>query len=75
MVFILAMMAYFPASRPAIYVGIVWLVILTIAYKIWVEPKQQNDADDDQSTENVEVPASVKASVKLDGADNVEVKS
>lgn len=75
MVFILAMMAYFPASRPAIYVGIVWLVILTIAYKIWVEPKQQNDADDDQSTENVEVPASAKASVKLDVADNVEVKS
>ncbi|MGP4880141.1 proline-specific permease ProY, partial [Klebsiella pneumoniae] len=33
MVFILVMMGYFPDSRPAIYVGITWLALLTIAYR------------------------------------------
>jgi histidine transporter len=40
MLFILAMMGYFPDSRPALYVGISWLVLLCIAYNIWVKPKQ-----------------------------------
>ena len=40
MVFILVMMGYFPDSRPAIYVGITWLVLLMIAYRIWVKPQQ-----------------------------------
>lgn len=40
MLFILAMMGYFPESRPALYVGITWLVLLCIAYNIWVKPKQ-----------------------------------
>ncbi|QUY37795.1 amino acid permease [Acinetobacter junii] len=40
MLFILAMMGYFPDSRPALYVGITWLVLLCIAYNIWVKPKQ-----------------------------------
>lgn len=40
MLFILAMMGYFPDSRPALYVGITWLVLLCIAYNIWIKPKQ-----------------------------------
>lgn len=40
MLFILAIMGYFPDSRPALYVGITWLVLLCIAYNIWVKPKQ-----------------------------------
>jgi len=40
MLFILTMMGYFPDSRPALYVGISWLVLLCIAYNIWVKPKQ-----------------------------------
>ena len=39
MLFILAMIAYFPDSRPAIYVGIGWLVILWFAFHFKVKPK------------------------------------
>lgn len=42
MLFVMAMMAYFPDSRPAIYVGLSWLVLLSIAYWIWVRPTQSN---------------------------------
>lgn len=42
MIFVLGMMAYFPASRIAIYVGITWLVILFATYRIWVKPKEQH---------------------------------
>jgi histidine transporter len=40
MLFIFGVIAYFPDSRPAIYVGATWLVLLWIAYTIWVKPKQ-----------------------------------
>lgn len=40
LLFILAMIGYFPDSRPAIYVGAGWLALLWIAFNIWVKPKQ-----------------------------------
>ncbi|TCM66650.1 histidine:proton symporter (AAT family) [Acinetobacter calcoaceticus] len=46
MLFVLGMMAYFPQSRTAIYVGISWLLILTVAYKLWVKPNERNDESD-----------------------------
>ncbi|WP_180094793.1 MULTISPECIES: amino acid permease [unclassified Acinetobacter] len=39
MLFVLGIIAYFPDSRPAIYVGAAWLVILWIAYIVKVRPK------------------------------------
>ena len=41
MLFVIAIIGYFPDSRPALYVGAIWLVILTVAYYIWIRPKQQ----------------------------------
>jgi len=59
MVFILVMMGYFPDSRPALYVGVTWLVILCIAYKVWIEPKQKNQSGsserDEKADDKVEV--------------------
>ena len=43
MLFILAMLAYFPDSRPAIYVGIGWLILLWFAYQLKVKPKLMLD--------------------------------
>lgn len=40
MIAVLGMMAYFPDSRPAIYVGFAWLALLSVAYKLWFKPKQ-----------------------------------
>nr|WP_174505310.1 amino acid permease [Acinetobacter sp. Marseille-Q1620] len=45
MVFILIMMGYFPESRPAIFVGIGWLLLLWLSYMIWVKPKQTEYED------------------------------
>ncbi|MEB3753176.1 amino acid permease [Acinetobacter sp. MD2(2019)] len=39
MLFIIAMIGYFPDSRPALYVGAIWLGLLAIAYYVWVRPK------------------------------------
>ena len=39
MVFVLAIIAYFPTSRPAIYVGGTWLLILAIVYYVKIKPK------------------------------------
>ncbi|MBJ8499031.1 MULTISPECIES: amino acid permease [Acinetobacter] len=55
MVFILVMMGYFPDSRPAIYVGITWLVLLTIAYRIWVKPEQNLGKENNPIQQNVEI--------------------
>ena len=55
MLFILAMMGYFPDSRPALYVGITWLVLLWIAYTIWVKPKQNSVKDKPDLQQNVEM--------------------
>lgn len=41
MLFVIAIIGYFPDSRPALYVGAIWLIILTAAYYIWIRPKQQ----------------------------------
>ncbi|WP_269913838.1 amino acid permease [Acinetobacter sp. HY1485] len=39
MVFVIGMIGYFPDTRPALYVGAVWLILLGIAYKFWIKPK------------------------------------
>ncbi|KAF5291905.1 hypothetical protein FQR65_LT20382 [Abscondita terminalis] len=55
MVFILLMMGYFPDSRPAIYVGASWLLILWIAYTIWVKPKRNNAKEKSNLAQNIEM--------------------
>ena len=55
MVFILAMMGYFPDSRPAIYVGITWLILLCIAYNIWVKPKPNAVKVDDHLSPSIKM--------------------
>ncbi|EXR42935.1 amino acid permease [Acinetobacter sp. 1294243] len=55
MVFILVMMGYFPDSRPAIYVGITWLVLLMIAYRIWVKPQQNSGKQINSIPQNIEI--------------------
>ncbi len=55
MAFILVMMGYFPDSRPAIYVGITWLALLTIAYRIWVKPEQSLGKENNPIQQNVEI--------------------
>ncbi|EYS27201.1 amino acid permease [Acinetobacter baumannii] len=55
MVFILVMMGYFPDSRPAIYVGITWLALLTIAYRIWVKPEQSLGKESEPVQQNIEM--------------------
>lgn len=55
MLFILAMIAYFPDSRPAIYVGAGWLALLCIAYNIWVKPKGNTVKVESELPQNVEL--------------------
>jgi histidine transporter len=38
MLFIFGVLGYFPDSRVALIVGAVWIVLLVIAYRIWVKP-------------------------------------
>jgi histidine transporter len=40
MVFVFGVLGYFPDSQPALVVGAVWIVLLVIAYWLWVKPKQ-----------------------------------
>ncbi|OKP03876.1 amino acid permease [Xenorhabdus eapokensis] len=37
MAFVIAVLGYFPNTRIALYVGIVWIVLLTISYYLWVK--------------------------------------
>lgn len=37
MVFVFGVLGYFESTRIALYVGVVWLVLLTIAYALWVK--------------------------------------
>lgn len=37
MVFVFGVLGYFESTRIALYVGIVWLVLLAIAYALWVK--------------------------------------
>lgn len=39
MIFVIAMIGYFPDSRPALYVGAAWLALLAVAHKFLVESK------------------------------------
>jgi len=38
MLFIFAVLGYFPDTQPALIAGVVWIVLLLIAYKLWVKP-------------------------------------
>ncbi|HHB1600762.1 TPA: hypothetical protein ACN974_003770, partial [Acinetobacter baumannii] len=42
-------------SRPAIYVGITWLALLTIAYRIWVKPEQSLGKESEPVQQNIEM--------------------
>jgi histidine transporter len=55
MLFIFGVIAYFPDSRPAIYVGATWLVLLWIAYTIWVKPKQNTVKENQTMQQNIEM--------------------
>lgn len=39
MVFIFGVLGWFPNSRAALVVGAVWVVLLVLAYYVWVQPK------------------------------------
>ncbi|MEE4814750.1 amino acid permease [Pseudomonas alliivorans] len=39
MLFIFGVLGYFPDTRAALIVGTVWIVLLVIAYRLWVKPK------------------------------------
>ncbi|NNA00381.1 amino acid permease [Pseudomonas lundensis] len=38
MVFIFGVLGYFPDTRAALIVGAVWIVLLIVAYRLWVKP-------------------------------------
>ncbi|WP_342653891.1 amino acid permease [Pseudomonas sp. F3-2] len=42
MLFVFGVLGYFPDTRPALVVGAVWIVLLVIAYRLWVKPKLIN---------------------------------
>ncbi|BAP45778.1 amino acid permease [Pseudomonas sp. LJDD11] len=44
MLFVFGVLAWFPNSRPAMWVGVVWLGLLVLAYWIWVKPQAQGRA-------------------------------
>lgn len=39
MLFIFGVLGYFPDNRAALIVGAVWIVLLVIAYRLWVKPR------------------------------------
>ncbi|UCZ82080.1 amino acid permease [Pseudomonas sp. L5B5] len=38
MLFIFGVLGYFPKTQGALLVGVVWIVLLVVAYKLWVKP-------------------------------------
>jgi len=38
MVFVFVVLGYFPDTQAALVVGAVWIVLLVIAYRLWVKP-------------------------------------
>ncbi|MDX9666410.1 amino acid permease [Pseudomonas sp. P5_152] len=38
MLFVFGVLGYFPSTQAALVVGAVWIVLLVIAYKLWVKP-------------------------------------
>lgn len=62
MVFIIGVLGYFPETRVALYVGLAWMALLSIAYFLWVkdptEPVVQTIAEEPMATmaqRNIEV--------------------
>ncbi|MDH4555765.1 amino acid permease [Pseudomonas sp. BN417] len=49
MLFIFVVLAVFPDTRTALYIGAAWLVILTIAYGRWVKPNPSAQAEPELS--------------------------
>ncbi|KPB37772.1 Proline-specific permease proY [Pseudomonas savastanoi pv. phaseolicola] len=43
MLFIFGVVGYFPDNRAALIVGAIWIVLLLIAYGLWVKPKALNN--------------------------------
>ena len=43
MLFIFGVLGYFPDNRAALIVGAIWIVLLLIAYAVWVKPKALNN--------------------------------
>ncbi|MCJ2370616.1 amino acid permease [Pseudomonas sp. RGM 3321] len=43
MLFIFGVLGYFPDNRAALIVGAIWIVLLLIAYGVWVKPKALNN--------------------------------
>jgi histidine transporter len=41
MVFVFGVLGYFPDTQAALVVGAVWIVLLVIAYGVWVKPRQR----------------------------------
>ncbi|MGU0871761.1 amino acid permease [Pseudomonas aeruginosa] len=41
MLFVFGVLAAFADTRPALYVGLAWLLLLSLAYLIWVRPRGQ----------------------------------
>ena len=39
MAFVIGLLGYFEESRIALYVGLVWIALLTVAYWLWVRKK------------------------------------
>ena len=50
LIFVLAIIAYFPDSRPAIYVGGIWLLLLWIVYYVKVKPNLQQKLNLDDAS-------------------------
>ena len=42
MLFVLGLLGYYAPARSALYAGIIWLMLLVIAYYLWVKPKVWN---------------------------------
>ncbi|RMQ42279.1 Proline-specific permease proY [Pseudomonas cichorii] len=40
MLFIFGVLGYFPDNRAALIVGAIWIVLLLIAYRLWIKPRQ-----------------------------------
>ncbi|MNZ77262.1 Proline-specific permease ProY [compost metagenome] len=41
MLFIFGVLGYFPKSQPALWVGLIWIGLLVVAYRVWVRPADQ----------------------------------
>ena len=41
MLFVIAVLGYYAPARNALYAGIIWLLLLVVAYYIWIKPKSR----------------------------------